>query len=636
MSSLAAIPQVASLATTSINDAISGNISPTSGMIGLPMAIVNLIKKHKRERIDKANRFNEYSDTHTQQSDYGIPAFKIGGSIKNKQIQAEKYDGQKEIISLPNNQLQPTNASTSHENMSANKVTDVVPKGSYVFSSRNKLTKPQWEMLNLFSGGQLNLDLLSGIKSKGGISPAQIAEHIMKNQKSKSTPNAFGTNRLKQRNVNYLTDEAKKFNDALMAQNQPQAVPQEQMQQPMEMRRGGKISSFAYPLGGNVLEDENLILNKNNYILPINAVKPPSIIDQLKSTGPLKVNQTLTGFSKTPTPQPMANAELGKTNKQNIPTAGITMPDETLKNIAAIGNTAKKDILSIIKPYETSLLDVDMLMEDEENSIGVYDPNIEKMGLEATKRAKEIVSGKNVIKGVGDVKSKKNVFGDLLKNLNDPKNKLNLLRVGNLGANMAEAAAKSRQEYFKLPSRDNTYLNALPESFNMDGVYNKLLAGAQTNVDAINASSPRANYTNAVLSNNNSDVLNTLSDAYMKGQEYNNNLRANKLKMQQQVQDQIFATKTAYNEGKQQFMNEKKMIGAGLAKQLYKDNAAMTKEDFQILSDDKMINALISVIGVNGVKELLEKLKLFEQQRKGVTSSSTTTVPATPSTTPPL
>jgi hypothetical protein len=531
MLSLAAIPQVASLATTSINDAISGNISPTSGMIGLPMAIVNLIKKHKRERIDKANRFNEYSDTHTQQSDYGIPAFKIGGSIKTKQIQAEKYAGQKEIISLPNNQLQPTNASTSHENMSANKVTDVVPKGSYVFSSRNKLTKPQWEMLNLFSGGQLNLDLLSGIKSKGGISPAQIAEHIMKNQKSKSTPNAFGTNRLKQRNVNYLTDEAKKFNDALMAQNQPQAVPQEQMQQPMEMRRGGKISSFAYPLGGNVLEDENLILNKNNYILPINAVKPPSIIDQLKSTGPLKVNQTLTGFSKTPTPQPMANAELGKTNKQNIPTAGITMP---------------------------------------------------------------------------------NVFGDLLKNLNDPKNKLNLLRVGNLGANMAEAAAKSRQEYFKLPSRDNTYLNALPESFNMDGVYNKLLAGAQTNVDAINASSPRANYTNAVLSTNNSDVLNTLSDAYMKGQEYNNNLRANKLKMQQQVQDQIFATKTAYNEGKQQFMNEKKMIGAGLAKQLYKDNAAMTKEDFQILSDDKMINALISVIGVNGVKELLEKLKLFE------------------------
>ncbi len=155
------------------------------------------------------------SDAYTKNNPLLTPVYSQGG-FANMPIQAEKYQGQKEMIQDSDGDIRHTNANQSHESMD-NEATDVLEKGSRVFSARNKYTKSQWAAINDVVNGQLNMDLLNlgKGKKKGKISPADIAENIMKKYQGKTTAHSFNTNLLNDRNKEILLEQAFAFNEVV-------------------------------------------------------------------------------------------------------------------------------------------------------------------------------------------------------------------------------------------------------------------------------------------------------------------------------------------------------------------------------------------------------------------------------------
>lgn len=164
--------------------------------------------------------------------------YAIGGYV-NSPIQAEEFQGQKETIALPNDQLIETNAEAPHEQMPDQQITDVLPENSYVFSARNKLSAKTAMQLLL----ELGMDKkdVNKLKGKKEISPVDVSNLA---KPTKNTANDYQTSELKERNRQAVLEKAKTFNELLKVLN-----PEEQPQ----MAGGGSLlnpntySPFAIP-----------------------------------------------------------------------------------------------------------------------------------------------------------------------------------------------------------------------------------------------------------------------------------------------------------------------------------------------------------------------------------------------------
>jgi hypothetical protein len=191
----------------------------------------------------------------------GIESMANGGLMGNKvPIQAETYQGQPEQVVLPDGTVDSVNAQTSHENMSDDKVTDILPEGSHIQSARNKLTPEQYEqLLSMFDpkGAENNKKLLDQV-SKGKnkkISPAEISEYAKKNYQKESTPNSFDTDKLKESNKKSFIDLSMNLNDLIKAGKELSEgiLPTE------VMAWGGPIGKYAE--GDKVIDYNNISIS---------------------------------------------------------------------------------------------------------------------------------------------------------------------------------------------------------------------------------------------------------------------------------------------------------------------------------------------------------------------------------------
>lgn len=158
-------------------------------------------------------------------------------------VQAESYQGQPEQVVLPDGTIESVNATQSHENMFDNQITDVLPTGSHIQSSRNKYTPAQYQQLiDMFTPevAKERMEQIAQItKGKNKkISPAEISEYAKNKYQKKSTPNSFDTNELKESNKQSFVDLSIQMNDLIKAGKElaEGALPEEMM-----MAYGGYI-----------------------------------------------------------------------------------------------------------------------------------------------------------------------------------------------------------------------------------------------------------------------------------------------------------------------------------------------------------------------------------------------------------
>jgi hypothetical protein len=164
-------------------------------------------------------------------------------------VQTESYQGQPEQVVLPDGTIQSVNATQSHESMSDNEITDVLPTGSHIQSSRNKYTPAQYQQLiDMFTPEvakerMLQIEQITKGKNKK-ISPAEISEYAKNKYQKKSTPNSFNTDKLKESNKQSFVDLSIQMNDLIKAGKE---LAEGQMQLPMEnpmMAYGGMIPKY--------------------------------------------------------------------------------------------------------------------------------------------------------------------------------------------------------------------------------------------------------------------------------------------------------------------------------------------------------------------------------------------------------
>jgi hypothetical protein len=162
-------------------------------------------------------------------------------------VQTEKYEGQPEQVVYPDNTIKSVDATTSHENMSDDKITDVLPAGSHIQSSRNKLTPGQYQQLiDMFTPEvakerMKQIEQITRGKDKK-ISPAEISEYGKNKYQNKSTPNSFDTDKLKEGNKQSYIDLSIGMNDLIKAGKElaQGILPQ---QEPM-MAWGGMVNKY--------------------------------------------------------------------------------------------------------------------------------------------------------------------------------------------------------------------------------------------------------------------------------------------------------------------------------------------------------------------------------------------------------
>jgi hypothetical protein len=170
-------------------------------------------------------------------------------------VQTETYQGQPEQVVLPNGTIQSVEATQSHENMNDGEITDVLPTGSHIQSSRNKLTPEQYaQLINMFMPEQAEkqmkqLESISKGKNKK-LSPAEISEYAKKNFQKESTPNSFDTDKLKEGNKKSYLDLSIKMNDLIKAGKElaEGVLPTNEM-----MAYGGMIPKYPWGTDANGL-----------------------------------------------------------------------------------------------------------------------------------------------------------------------------------------------------------------------------------------------------------------------------------------------------------------------------------------------------------------------------------------------
>jgi len=158
-------------------------------------------------------------------------------------VQTESYQGQPEQVVLPDGTIQSVNATQSHESMSDNEITDVLPTGSHIQSSRNKYTPAQYQQLiDMFTPEvakerMLQIEQITKGKNKK-ISPAEISEYAKNKYQKQSTPNSFNTDKLKESNKQSFVDLSMQMNDLIKAGKE---LAEGQMFEEQMMAYGGYI-----------------------------------------------------------------------------------------------------------------------------------------------------------------------------------------------------------------------------------------------------------------------------------------------------------------------------------------------------------------------------------------------------------
>ena len=205
-------------------------------------------------------------------------------------VQTETFEGQAEQVALPDGTIKSVEATTAHENMSDDTVTDVLPGGSHIQSARNKLTPDQYvQLMQMFKPETADQDIKKlaqvyqnkyGKKGNKKLSPADISEYAKNKYQTKSTPNSFDTDKLKEGNKKAYLDLSMQMNDLIKSGKElaEGAMLEEQM-----MAWGGMIPKYALgtPKKGvqkteerkivslqdkaKELESFNNVLNKNPY-----------------------------------------------------------------------------------------------------------------------------------------------------------------------------------------------------------------------------------------------------------------------------------------------------------------------------------------------------------------------------------
>jgi len=161
-------------------------------------------------------------------------------------VQTESYQGQPEQVVLPDGTIQSVNATQSHESMSDNEITDVLPTGSHIQSSRNKYTPAQYQQLiDMFTPEvakerMLQIEQITKGKNKK-ISPAEISEYAKNKYQKKSTPNSFNTDKLKESNKQSFVDLSIQMNDLIKAGKE---LAEGQMFEEQMMAYGGMIPKY--------------------------------------------------------------------------------------------------------------------------------------------------------------------------------------------------------------------------------------------------------------------------------------------------------------------------------------------------------------------------------------------------------
>jgi hypothetical protein len=167
-------------------------------------------------------------------------------------IQAETYEGQPEQVVLPDGNIESVNAKESHEAMNDDEVTDVLPQGSHIQSSRNKLNPDEYaNLLQMFSPETAENDIKMleqvykakyGKKKNKELSPSDITEYAKKAYQKQSTPNNFDTNKLKDGNKEAFVNLGMTMNDLIKAGKE--ATMQ-------GMAYGGMVNKYADGTEGN-------------------------------------------------------------------------------------------------------------------------------------------------------------------------------------------------------------------------------------------------------------------------------------------------------------------------------------------------------------------------------------------------
>ena len=187
-------------------------------------------------------------------------------------VQTESYQGQPEQVVLPDGTIESVNATQSHENMSDNQITDVLPTGSHIQSSRNKYTPAQYQQLiDMFTPevAKERMEQIAQItKGKNKkISPAEISEYAKNKYQKQSTPNSFDTNKLKESNKQSFVDLSIQMNDLIKAGKE---LAEGQMYEEQMMAYGGMVNKYQDGTGGL------------NYF--VNELLTPGVVNLVKNT----------------------------------------------------------------------------------------------------------------------------------------------------------------------------------------------------------------------------------------------------------------------------------------------------------------------------------------------------------------
>lgn len=231
---------------------LGSNFGPIGTGVGAGVGIIKSVIEgnqmaEEERRLDLQRHMAMLNSHKAYGRDVGLNPFAApyGGYINylpygGVPIQAEQYQGNPEMIQTPNGQLEETNATTSHENMSDNEITDYVPKKSFVYSARNNFTKKEREQIYALAqqqGVYINAELIEALsKPRGKTSPAEMAKKVDEMIKSKATPGRFGeaTKKRQEEMKNMMLAEIAKFNEVVNPKNQ-------QQNNPMQMAPGGVV-----------------------------------------------------------------------------------------------------------------------------------------------------------------------------------------------------------------------------------------------------------------------------------------------------------------------------------------------------------------------------------------------------------
>lgn len=161
-------------------------------------------------------------------------------------VQTESYQGQPEQVVLPNGMIESVDAKTAHENMADDEITDVLPQGSHIQSSRNKLTPDQYAtLMEMFKPETAEKDIKMleqvykakyGKKKNKELSPSDITEYAKKAYQKTPTPNNFDTEKLISGNKQSFVDLGMTMND-LIKSGKEMAT--------QGMAYGGRVNKYA-------------------------------------------------------------------------------------------------------------------------------------------------------------------------------------------------------------------------------------------------------------------------------------------------------------------------------------------------------------------------------------------------------